>query len=176
MNATEFDNAIWKLGDKIFYKEKEHTIEAVDFEERLIGIKSKPDLPAEDIDWVRCENCSFTPSQQPVPQYTVQGYSLQQGIDAEFIVCSAIQYMNDGQEEVWVCGLRHNDCISTWYQTTGKQTHDEEQGFLTSKNRFVNRIEAGKIALDSGQIKELKYYGGKMLDSSDLYHNIPIIS
>ena len=64
-----------------FYKEKEHTIEAVDFEERLIGIKSKPDLPAEDIDWVRCENCSFTPSQQPVPQYTVQGYSLDEVVE-----------------------------------------------------------------------------------------------
>lgn len=96
-----------------------------------------------------------------------------QSIGTEFIVCSAIQYENKGGEEIWICGLRHNNCISTWHQTTGQQTHDEEQGFLTSKNRFVNRTEAGKIALACGQIKELKYYGGKKLDSSDLYHNVP---
>jgi len=91
--------------------------------------------------------------------------------EQEFIVCSAIEYFRHPTQPIIVCGLRHNDCINTYYNLTGDQTHDEEQGFLTSKNRFVNRIEAGQIALDCGQIKELKYYGGKMLDSSDLYHS-----
>ncbi len=95
------------------------------------------------------------------------------GGEQEFIVCSAIQYFRHPGHEIIVAGLRHNNCISTYFELTGDQTHDEEQGFLTSKNRFVNRIEAGQIALACGQIKELKYYGGKMLDSSDLYHNTP---
>ena len=92
----------------------------------------------------------------------------------EYIVCAAIQYFVD-DKEVIVCGLRHNNCIGTYYDLTGKQTNSElEQGFLTSKGRFVNRIEAGEIALSCGQIKEMKCYGGKMLDSSDLYHSSPL--
>lgn len=45
----------------------------------------------------------------------------------------------------------------------------ETQGFLTSKNRFVDRVEAGKIALACGQIEKLSYFDGEKLDSSDLY-------
>lgn len=33
-----------------------------------------------------------------------------------------------------------------------------EEGFLTSMSRFVTRTEAGKIALESGQINELEFY------------------
>lgn len=96
-----------------------------------------------------------------------------QQCSAEYIVCSAIRYFNILKDEIIICGLRHNHCINTWYVLTGKRTQDEEQGFLTSENRFVTRIEAGKIALACGQIKELRYYGGKMLDSSDLYKSFP---
>lgn len=38
-----------------------------------------------------------------------------------------------------------------------------EQGFLTSTNEFVNREEAGKIAIAAGQISSLKY------SKTDLY-------
>ena len=94
----------------------------------------------------------------------------------EWIVCSAIQYFVDDKELV-VCGLRHNNCINTYYKLTGKQTSSElEQGFITSTGRFVDRVEAGKIALSCGQIKELKYYGGTKLDSSDLYHCVTPVS
>ena len=44
---------------------------------------------------------------------------------------------------------------------------DEVQGFLTSKNRFVDRTEGAAIALKSGQITALKY--GNLLYSEDLY-------
>lgn len=36
-------------------------------------------------------------------------------------------------------------------------TLNAEQGFLTSSGAFVDRVEAGKIAVASGQIKWLKW-------------------
>ncbi len=42
------------------------------------------------------------------------------------------------------------------------------EGFLSSQNRFLTRIEAGKTALSTGQIKELKY-SDEDLYSEDLY-------
>ncbi len=33
----------------------------------------------------------------------------------------------------------------------------DEQGFITNNGRFVSRLEAAKIALESGQIKYLKW-------------------
>ena len=43
---------------------------------------------------------------------------------------------------------------------------EKAQGFLTSKNRFVNREEAYKIALRAGQVEEKD---DKRLFSEDLY-------
>lgn len=45
--------------------------------------------------------------------------------------------------------------------------HNCEQGFVTDTGEFVNREEASKIALECGQIKELKF--GSLLYSEDLY-------
>ena len=44
---------------------------------------------------------------------------------------------------------------------------DGEQGFVTDIGEFVDRIEAGKIAIECGQIKKLKW--GNELYSEDLY-------
>ena len=44
-----------------------------------------------------------------------------------------------------------------------------KEGFLTSHNRFVDRVEAGQIAIACGQIKKMHYLSGERLDSSDLY-------
>jgi hypothetical protein len=41
------------------------------------------------------------------------------------------------------------------------------QGFLTNKNRFVDRIEARKIAFEMNQVKET--INSKKLFSEDLY-------
>jgi hypothetical protein len=41
------------------------------------------------------------------------------------------------------------------------------QGFITSTDRFVDRVEAGKIALASGQIKKLLF--SDKLYSEDLW-------
>lgn len=69
-----------------------------------------------------------------------------------------------------ICGHRHYNCILTLIHLTGKSSNEPdcgeyEQGFLTSNNRFVDRKEAGKIAYEAGQTKELK----ETLFSEDLF-------
>ncbi len=87
----------------------------------------------------------------------------------ERILC-ACNYYNDNAVYVFkpkniawgfvTCGLRHCDCIQTFAQIVGfpynenglKIMRTEEQGFLTSENRFVGRKEAYKIAFEADQI------------------------
>src|SRR6056297_1520437 len=97
----------------------------------------------------------------------------------EKILCSAIWYkelnMNPSnpiniKEGIVFCGFRHHNCIHQMCSITGKrncEVGENIQGFLTNKNRFVDRVEGGKIALQSNQIKELKW--GNKLYSEDLY-------
>jgi hypothetical protein len=69
------------------------------------------------------------------------------------------------------CAHRHLQCLYTMIAMTGKVQHEageEEQGFLTSKNRFVDRTEGAEIALKCGQISKLNY-SQKLLYSEDLY-------
>lgn len=100
----------------------------------------------------------------------------------ERILCAA-NYYNDNIKHVHTaknveigfltCGRRHHNCISTFAQIMGfpysKESlvimNTEIQGFLTNTDRFVNRIEAAKIAFEAGQIKEQL----KTLYSEDLY-------
>lgn len=100
------------------------------------------------------------------------------------IISSAIHY-DDGVEYVnqptnistgfVVAGRRHHNCVTIFAILTKlsglerASKYKQIQGFLTSDDRFVDRAEAGKIALRSGQVKELKHNGGDKLDSSDLY-------
>lgn len=103
----------------------------------------------------------------------------------EYILCSAIWYKDLPLEKPEVleprgfspynvdrgivfCGWRHMNCLYQMVAITGKSQHDageEIQGFLTSKNRFVDRVEGGEIAFSSGQTKDLKKY----LFSEDLW-------
>jgi hypothetical protein len=101
----------------------------------------------------------------------------------EYLLCSAI-WFDDGVSTYLyqprniktgfvVCGRRHHNCFITkaiLFQRgashacrgashQGLDIKDYEdrfviQGFLTNKDRFVDRYEAAKIALESGQIKE----------------------
>ena len=71
-------------------------------------------------------------------------------------------------------GHRHPHCIYQAVAISGKtqselgqQNKTVIQGFLTNLNRFVDRIEGAKIALDNGQITKLEY--GSQLYSEDLY-------
>jgi hypothetical protein len=105
--------------------------------------------------------------------------------DKEYIVCSAVWFKEIllGNEEIGgaslpkncdkglvFCGLRHHNCIYTMGGITGlkeSETGERVQGFLTNKNRFVDRIEGADIAIKAGQIESLKW--GKQLYSEDLW-------
>lgn len=86
----------------------------------------------------------------------------------EWILCAAIYYPDDKAESIVhrprntpkglvVCGHRHCTCINMYFDMTLKRTAivAHVEGFLTSKNRFVDRKEAAKIAFDAGQVPEL---------------------
>lgn len=102
--------------------------------------------------------------------------------EVEYILCAAIWYKDlkvtdlvgrnpvNVSEGVVFCGHRHPHCMWTMGAVTGKRSVTVDvgrycQGFLTSKNRFVDRCEAAVVALGAGQIEELV----KQLYSEDLY-------
>ena len=69
-------------------------------------------------------------------------------------------------------GHRHGQCIYTKCAITGlrdAESGENEQGFLTSKNRFVSREEALIIALRENQVMDIKEIRGNRLFSEDLY-------
>jgi len=70
------------------------------------------------------------------------------------------------------CGLWHGQCIYSKCAITGlrdAESGENEQGFLTSKNRFVSREEGLQIALKQNQVIDLKEIRGDRLFSEDLY-------
>jgi hypothetical protein len=105
---------------------------------------------------------------------------------SERIVCSAIWYKDfplvkddpipDGfirpfncDKGIVFCGLRHHNCLYQMVAITGKYQHqagEEVQGFLTTKNRFVDRKEGAKIHIANGGTLE---YSSDTLYSEDLY-------
>jgi len=111
-----------------------------------------------------------------------------QHVPFEFIICAAI-WFDDGKKYnhqpknvesgFVVSGRRHYNCFSS-IQSIGKALgydktlvvkkgikleEKEKQGFITNKDRFVDRIEAAQIAYEAKQIdKPLK-----RLLSEDIY-------
>ena len=101
----------------------------------------------------------------------------------EKIVCAAIWYKDivpksfDGtpipsivENGVVVSGMRHGDCIYTLIALTGMASTRPSigsyvQGFITTNNRFVDRVEAASIAFDAKQIQSPT----SVLFSEDLY-------
>ena len=94
------------------------------------------------------------------------------------ILCAALLYNGN-----IVAGYRHSDCYQTIADILGVDTccddwankipnlpGRKEQGFLTSKNRYVSRSEGFTIALQNNQLI-LPYREGqeKILISEDLY-------
>lgn len=111
--------------------------------------------------------------------------------DEEKIICSAIWYLEipikkhyednvlpvNCDKGLVFCGFRHCHCMYTMCSVTGLRSVKPEvgeyvQGFLTNKNRFVDRQEAYRIAFTQNQIIgpnkgcETNYVG---LTSEDLY-------
>lgn len=114
------------------------------------------------------------------PYVDTDGNQIQIIMDKEKVLCAAI-WLKDVERAqhrptntpggVVYCGYRHGHCIATIVASTGKRLHEHGehvQGFLTNKNRFVDREEGGKIALCCGQIKGLKYSETELY-SEDLY-------
>jgi len=106
----------------------------------------------------------------------------------EKIICSAIWYKDLTLKEPQVLenrgirpynvdkgivfsGWRHPNCLYQMVAITGLrqcEAGEEIQGFLTNKNRFVNRTQAADIALGCKQIEKLKYSNSKLY-SEDIY-------
>ena len=64
--------------------------------------------------------------------------------------------------------MRHNHAMAAARKATGDfSIHDEEQGFILQDETFVDREEAGRIALKAGQISKLNW--GVQLYSEDLW-------
>jgi hypothetical protein len=108
-------------------------------------------------------------------------------VKPEYILCAAVWYKELPLEKpelleprgfrpynvdrgVVICGWRHMNCIYQMVSITGlrdipDQVGESIQGFLTNKNRFVDREEGAQIAFDAGQIPQHKI----SLYSEDLY-------
>jgi hypothetical protein len=102
----------------------------------------------------------------------------------EYILCSAIWY---DDKKVYahqpkniksgfvICGRRHHNCIMTVAVLAKMNMRNclkfrqmkQVQGFLTNKDKLVNRRKGYDVAFISGQIKEAK--GSKLLFSEDLW-------
>ena len=95
----------------------------------------------------------------------------------EICICAAVL----GTDSKYYRGHRHSDCIRTICERTmddnGKTIHvavakgsPGNQGFITSKNRFVDRYEGAKLQNEAGIVS---FRTGKsiveVLFSEDLY-------
>lgn len=110
----------------------------------------------------------------------------------EFVLCAAI-YVDTGRPEPWrasyaypetgllFCGWRHGDCyvsLNAWKRRLWfwerwrigridpRQLRGKRQGFLTSRGRFVDRVEGSQLARAAGQVRDV---GNDFLTSEDLY-------
>lgn len=119
--------------------------------------------------------------QQTYEELATQLHGLIRTSSIEYIICAAIHFEDGKKHEhqpkniesgFVVAGRRHHNCFMTVVDCRGgdvdkelRNFKEEEQGFLTSKDRFVNRKEGGEIAYAAGQTADLR----KCLFSEDLY-------
>ena len=93
----------------------------------------------------------------------------------EHILCAAI-YVDDGVKRIHmprniktgivVCGWRHHNCFMILDAIFDREeTRGATQGFLTSKDRFLNRGDSAEIAFRARQIEK----PADTLISEDLY-------
>lgn len=110
----------------------------------------------------------------------------------EYIICAAIHWDNEHTYQnqpknitkgLVVCGRRHHNCFTILALMTFERAYlnNHIQGFVTSKDRFVDRKEAYKIAIAANQIEprkedseldeffNLKEKDSRILTSEDLY-------
>lgn len=88
----------------------------------------------------------------------------------EHILCAAVRLKKDNSDQpIILGGYRHADCFGSAIQLGYTGFIDEnDQGFLTSKGRFVDRTEALTIARRADQLNS-HHPAAKFLISDDLY-------
>ena len=91
-------------------------------------------------------------------------------MDKEICICAAI-LLTDGRI---IRGHRHSNCIQTMvdWQDAGQVVEIQEQGFMTSENRFVGRTEGMRLQKAAGARSCYSDDGelrGDILFSEDLY-------
>ena len=71
-------------------------------------------------------------------------------MEKEFILCASLNFNG-----TIISGARHSDCYEILRELYADPVlpSREDQGFLTSLNRYVDRKEAWKIAKENNQIK-----------------------
>lgn len=102
-------------------------------------------------------------------------------ISHEKVMCSAILVHDHSikcihkptniEKGLVITGYRHCDCfevISRIYPRDVFIKHGHTQGFLTNKNRFVDRVEAKLIATQTNQLLE-RASNGNELFSEDVW-------
>ncbi len=89
--------------------------------------------------------------------------------DCERILCAAIQIkINKNSKPIIIGGYRHGDCFRAVSKLGYTAYIDQdEQGFITSKGRFVNRKEAKALAKQANQLIRLSDF--ENLISEDIY-------
>lgn len=97
----------------------------------------------------------------------------------EYILCAAIHYIDDNKYDAQPFNIEKGFVLTGWRHFNilpiatrlGRKTigPDHKQGFLTNTNRFVDRKEGRRIALEAGQIEEGKTFQKRDLFSVDLY-------
>lgn len=101
----------------------------------------------------------------------------------EYILCAAIKRITPRQDTTMyynndICnieiGYRHHDIIRRFQHEISRNPDD--QGFYTSKGRFVDRKEAAHIALLAGQIDVEKCCSIKNVDGFDVITVKPLYS
>ncbi len=116
------------------------------------------------------------------------GYSEIKNMEkVEYITCAAIWYKDlttqrllpkNIDKGIVVCGHRHGQCIDVVATLSELRTvrfgpdsvGETEQGFMTSKNRFVDRMEAMGIAIKNKQVEKDNLHNPMIgLFSEDLY-------
>lgn len=88
-------------------------------------------------------------------------------MEMEHILCAAVK-TNVNDETIIISGYRHGDCFNIIHKLCpNKYINQDEQGFLTSSGRFVDRIEAKIIAKKANQLIRESVFSE--LVSEDIY-------
>lgn len=96
-------------------------------------------------------------------------------MEKEICICAAIRFRNKAGKELLIRGHRHGDCFLNLDRRPDRDSYLEnyegiEQGFITSKNRFVDRIEGRKLQDKAGvKSADPEGYRRNTLFSEDLY-------